>query len=53
MTKHCNACNKDYESTVSKCPHCGKKLREHYTEEGLAQIQKENDDSAVASMMLL
>ncbi|MDR0838139.1 MAG: hypothetical protein LBN99_00690 [Oscillospiraceae bacterium] len=52
MTKHCDNCNEDYERALKKCPVCGEKLKEHYTEEEMAQIQKENDDVAAITTML-
>ena len=53
MVMRCENCDKDYDSSVNKCPVCGKKLTTCYTEEEAAQIQKENDESVVINMLML
>ncbi|MDR0812925.1 MAG: hypothetical protein LBO63_02835 [Oscillospiraceae bacterium] len=52
MTKYCKHCSREYDSALKKCPDCGGKLRENYTEEELEQIQKEDDDFTVVSTLL-
>ncbi len=44
MTKHCKKCHREFDCMEKKCPLCGTKLTDRYTEEELAEIQKQNDD---------
>ncbi|MDR0915862.1 MAG: hypothetical protein LBN02_01560 [Oscillospiraceae bacterium] len=53
MTKFCDKCDAEYDPAAKKCPVCGGKLKEHYTEEELEQIQKENDDFTVVNTLLM
>ncbi len=41
------------EVSEKKCPVCGGKLKKQFTEEELKDIQKQNDDMAVISTLLM
>ena len=52
MYKVCKACGKQYDLSVKKCPECGGKLKEQFTEEELEEIKKQNDDfTAISNFM--
>jgi predicted amidophosphoribosyltransferase len=56
MTKYCKKCDEEFNCTAKKCPVCGARMKDVYTEEELAEIQKQNDDmtaiSTINSMMM-
>ena len=53
MYKICIDCGKKYDLSEKKCPVCGEKLKKQFTEEELKEIQKQNDDMAVISTLLM
>lgn len=53
MMKICGYCHRQFDEKQKKCPICGRKLKKHYTEEELREIQKENDDMTVINTLLL
>ena len=46
-------CGMKYDLSEKKCPVCGGKLKKQFTEEELKDIQKQNDDMAVISTLLM
>jgi predicted amidophosphoribosyltransferase len=53
MTKYCKQCEKDFDSIIKKCPDCGAKLQDKYTEEELEEIQKINEDFTVINTLIM
>ena len=52
MYKVCKNCGKQYDLSVKKCPECGGKLKEQFTEAELEEIKKQNDDfTAISTFM--
>lgn len=39
MQKYCEKCKKAYESSVKKCPECGKKLKKEYSPEEIKELE--------------
>jgi len=52
MKKICVKCNKEFNKTSKKCPICGKKLKEVFTEEELKELRKQNDDMVAINTMM-
>ena len=53
MYKICKDCGKKCDLSEKKCPVYGGKLKKRFTEEELQEIQKQNDDMAVISALLM
>lgn len=53
MIKFCGKCNKQYGMDLKKCPVCGKRLKNKYSQEELKEIKKQNDDMTIINTMLM
>ena len=53
MYKVCMDCGEKCDLSEKKCPKCGGKLKKHYSEEEIREIQKQNDDMAVINTFLM
>ena len=53
MYKICKDCGKKCDLSEEKCPVCEGKLKKQFTAEELEEIQKQNDDMAVISTLLM
>lgn len=53
MIKICKNCKKKFSPAEKKCPKCGKRLKKQYTQKELKELQKQNDDMAVISTLLM
>lgn len=53
MKKYCKKCDKVFFEDINKCPVCGKRLKDIYSDEEIREIENQNDDMTVIDTMML